>query len=164
MSLVTAPAGDIIEVGCWEGMSTMHIARHFRPEVIHCVDHWLGDLTDPGSTVTAKAAARDVFRDFQENMQAADATNYEVHRRDWRECFPWPYPIRFLFIDAQHTYREVLDNIQQALPSMAPGGVIAGHDADMAEVNRAIREAVPAYEQPEGSHVWIHKVAGAARA
>src|SRR2546425_9597933 len=53
------PEGDCIEVGCWEGRSTVLLANALYPRTLHVIDHFEGDLTDPGSMVTTKARERD---------------------------------------------------------------------------------------------------------
>lgn len=143
MNAVHAQQGYVLEVGCWEGRSTMEIANRFHPENVHCVDHWLGDLTDDKSRLVSIAQTRDVHADFRANMLAATQGNFVEHRMSWRDL-DWSSfsPIRFLFIDAQHTYGEVFDNIRLALPFMALGGVIAGDDLSTPGVRRAVREAL----------------------
>ena len=69
------------------------------------------------------AAQRDVFAEFNQNVTDFCRGNVEVHRMGWREYFAQDRgPIRFLHIDAEHTYREVFDNIEAALPLMVAGG------------------------------------------
>lgn len=157
MAMVSAPSGAVVEVGCWEGRSTIEIANHFWPEPVHCVDHWRGDLTNLTNGVAALAAGRDVHADFLANMTEHTKGNFRVHRDDWRAVFAeWSAPIRFIFIDGQHTYAEVYDNIVAAQPFMVPGGVIAGDDLTLREVYRAVRAAlgeVTSFSGP-GAAVW----------
>lgn len=140
LDAVATSEGAVIEVGCWEGRSTITIANHFAPDVVHCIDHWLGDLTNPSSGVQAIAATRDVFADFKENMDFATAGNYLVHRMGWRDL-DWDEigPIRFLFIDGEHTYSEVYDNLKATEHLWLPGSIIAGDDCTVPGVGRAVR-------------------------
>jgi predicted O-methyltransferase YrrM len=152
-----AQHGEVMEVGCWEGRSTIMIANHFHPATVHCVDHWQGDLTNLKSGVAALAAERDVYADFIENMDEATQGNYAVHRMGWRDLAPsWEQKLRFLFIDGEHTYPEVKDNIEWALPFMEPGGVIAGDDGTVSGVWKAVTEMLDDVETRPGpgSAVW----------
>lgn len=49
----------------------------------------------------------------------------------------------FVFIDADHTYKAVTEDIKAWLPKVKPGGLLAGHDYQPAEkygVNKAVRD------------------------
>jgi hypothetical protein len=50
--------------------------------------------------------------------------------------------VDFLFIDANHTYEFVRNDIQMWLPKMKPGSVMAGHDYNMSHpgVIQAVNE------------------------
>lgn len=49
--------------------------------------------------------------------------------------------VDFVFIDANHTYEFVRDDINAWLPKIKPGGIIAGHDYNPPhEVERAVNE------------------------
>lgn len=48
--------------------------------------------------------------------------------------------IDFLFIDADHTYEGVREDIMLWLPKVKDGGVISGHDYDWTGVERAVNE------------------------
>jgi predicted O-methyltransferase YrrM len=147
--------GRIVEVGAWEGMSTIHIARGAYPAFVDVVDTWAGS---PGEVSADLAAERDVFATFSENVADLTRGNVEVHRMGWREYFESDRgPIRFLHIDAEHTYREVFDNIEAALPLMVPGGVICGDDAHHPPVVEAVTDHF-ANEWRHEATLWIHEV------
>jgi predicted O-methyltransferase YrrM len=134
--LVADLEGDIIEVGSWEGRSTVALANAAHPAVVHAVDTWQGS---PGEVSHALAAKRDVFATFQRNVADDTRGNVEPHRQDWRKFFAgYDGRIRLLFIDAEHSYREVRDNIEAALPFMVPGGIICGDDNHHPPVQRAV--------------------------
>lgn len=127
--------GDVVEVGCWEGRSTIALAHAVAPAAVHAVDTWEGSPGEISATLAA-APGRDVYRTFIENV---DGLNVVPHREDWRSYFRRiRVPIRFLHIDATHTYDEVRANIEAALPLMVPGGVICGDDAHHPPVREAV--------------------------
>ena len=132
--------GRVVEVGCWEGKSTSSIAQAAYPDVVHAVDTWRGS---PGEPSEALAAERDVYARFVENMAALTRGNVEPHRMGWRDYFAADQtPIRFLHIDATHTYEEVRDNILAALPMMVKGAIIAGDDAHDEDILRGVGETL----------------------
>jgi predicted O-methyltransferase YrrM len=131
-------AGRVVEVGCWEGRSTIALANAAYPDTVHAVDTWAGS---PGEISADLAAERDVFATFTANIAERTKGNVEAHRTGWRDYFNEDRgPIRFLHIDAEHTYEEVAANIAAAVPLMVAGGIICGDDAHHPPVIRAARE------------------------
>lgn len=142
--------GRIIEVGCWEGRSTIGLARACHPEIVHAVDTWEGS---PGEVSAELAAQRDVYAQFLENIGSATAGNVVPFRMDWRTYFAQESgPIRFLHIDATHTYDEVKANIEAALPDLVVGGVICGDDRHHPPVAQAVFDVLGAYQFE--SNLW----------
>lgn len=132
--------GDVVEVGCWEGRSTIAIANAIAPATVHAVDTWQGS---PGEISADLAAGRDVYATFAANVAELTAGNVQPHRMGWREFFADRTDrIRFLHIDAEHTYVEVRDNILAALPLLVRGGVICGDDAHHPPVVKAVLETL----------------------
>jgi len=133
--------GDVVEVGCWEGRSTVALANAVYPATVHAVDTWQGS---PDEVSADLAAERDVYATFVENVAELTKGNVIAHRMGWREFFDGRTdPIRFLHIDAEHTFREVYDNIAAALPLMVPGGVMCGDDVHHPPVTRAVVRHFP---------------------
>lgn len=130
--------GNVVEVGCWEGRSTLAIARACRPAVVHAVDTWQGS---PGEISSHLAGERDVLATFLANT---DGHNIDAYIMDWRTYFAdHAGPTRFLHIDGEHTYEQVADNIDAALPHMVAGGVICGDDVHHPPVQQAVLERFP---------------------
>lgn len=128
--------GDIVEVGCWEGRSTVALANAAHPAKVHAVDTWEGS---PGEISADLAAGRDVFATFTANVDELTAGNVVAHRMGWRTYFGVnKAPVKFLHIDAEHTFREVFDNIDAALPLMVPGAVMCGDDFHHPPIRQAV--------------------------
>jgi len=133
-------AGRIVEVGSWEGRSTVAIANAAHPDIVHAVDTWQGS---PGEISAELASQRDVFATFTENIDQLTRGNVEPHVMGWRDYFAEDKaPVRFLHIDAEHTYTEVFDNITTALPLMVAGGIICGDDNHHPPIQRAVRDTL----------------------
>jgi hypothetical protein len=151
--------GRIIEVGSWEGRST--IARaHATDRPIHAVDTWEGS---PGEISADLAAGRDVYRTWLTNVSQATDGNVVEHRMGWREYRELDdSPVALLFIDAEHTYREVADNIDAYMALMSPGGIICGDDVHHPPIVQAVLERFP-HATREAS-LWVHRIPPAAGA
>jgi predicted O-methyltransferase YrrM len=140
LTLVDDLDGDIIEVGSWQGRSTVALANAAHPAVVHAVDTWEGS---PGEVSHALAAKRDVFREFQANIAADTKGNVVVHRMGWREFFAdYDGKARLVFIDAEHSYREVHDNVVAARRHIVPGGIVCGDDNHHPPVQQAVVETL----------------------
>lgn len=122
--------GELVEVGAWEGRSTIMTAKFFPNNKLHVIDHWGGNPSDERSKTAGIAAKRDVYKDFIDNVTKAGVKDrLVIHKMGWRQAFKsWDQPIRYLFLDGPHTYKEVADNITQALDLLVPGAVLCGDD------------------------------------
>jgi predicted O-methyltransferase YrrM len=163
--------GDIIEIGCWEGKSTISLANACHPETIICNDTWLGNIAE--SIVTGQThptelivKERDVYSQFVKNMTNHTKGNYSVAKMD---CLEWlktsNAPIKFVHIDASHEYESVYETIRIALPRMVPGGIMCGDDILSAHINRhdlhggverAVRELLPGYNVYD--NLWYYTI------
>lgn len=150
--------GKIIEIGCWEGKSTIKLANKCFPEILICNDTWLGNIQESITTgithVTEEILKkRDVYSTFINNMDNYTQKNYIIVKED---CIEWlkNYDglIKFIHIDASHEYESVFETIKLVLPKMVKGGIICGDDYLTANINRhdlhggverAVKEALP---------------------
>jgi len=163
--------GNIIEIGCWEGKSTIGLANQCFPETLICNDTWLGNIQE--SIVTGSPhptelilKERDVYSIFLINMESNTRKNYTVVKED---CIEWltrfEGNIKFIHIDASHDYESVFNTIQLVLPKMVQGGIICGDDYESANINRldlhggverAVRECLPTHEHTSNLWHYVH--------
>lgn len=146
--------GAIVEVGCWQGRSTLALANAVAPEWVYAVDTWQGSAGEISSDL---AAERDVFAEFLENIRELGQGNIAPMKMDWREWFSRNrQQIRFLHIDAEHSFDEVYDNIKAALPWMSPGSIICGDDATHPPVRDAVLRFFP--DAQVKATLWWHRI------
>lgn len=106
---------------------------------------------------------RDIFGQFSTNVEAFTDGNVVVHRMGWREWLPTvTEPIAFAFIDAEHSFSEVRDNILALLPLMAPGGIICGDDIAHLPVREAVRSVLDEDLVWVKASLWCWRCAGVA--
>ena len=128
--------GEIIEVGCWEGRSTVALANACHPERVWAIDTWKGS---PGEISAELAKERNVFAIFKANIAELTQGNVTSWIGGWRGFFHgYQGRIKFVHIDAEHTYTEVFDNIAAARRHMVPGGIICGDDVHHPPVQQAV--------------------------
>lgn len=144
--------GEIIEVGSWEGRSTIALANAVCPRKVHAVDTWAGS---PGEVSSDLASRRDVFAQFCSNIVQWTKGNVVTHRMGWREyAAGFTGPVALLFIDAEHTYREVFDNVTAFLPYCRPGSVVCGDDAHHPPIRQALDDLFGPGEWSQEATVW----------
>ena len=143
------PSGShFVEVGCWMGRSTAHLATEIlnRDKVIliDCVDTWKGSANEPDMMQTAREI--DVFSTFWRNMVngGVSALIRPVMLSSLRasRCYD-DGELDFVFVDAAHDEASVRIDILAWLPKVRRGGVLAGHDYD-AETDPGVVAAVDA--------------------
>jgi predicted O-methyltransferase YrrM len=125
----TPAAGTILEIGTFKGKSTVGlatIARHYGLGPVVTVDpHTAPAPTDPD--LAGQASSWEAFTGAVQAAGVADAV--EAHRAYSRDLAPaWTRPIRFLWIDGDHTYAGTHEDLALFGPHLVPGGVVAFHD------------------------------------
>ena len=125
-----APAqGVILEIGSFKGKSTVGLAsvamRYGLGPVITVDPHSGPSITDPD--VGPKGSSWD---DFRASLRAAGVESaVETHRAFSRDLARgWTRPIRFLWIDGDHTYRGAKEDIDLFRSHLVPGAIVALHD------------------------------------
>jgi hypothetical protein len=125
-----APAhGVILEIGSFKGKSTVGLAsvaqRYGLGPVITVDPHSGPSVTDPD--VGPGGSSWDDFRTSLRNAGVESAV--EAHRAYSRDVARgWTRPIRFLWIDGDHTYRGSKQDIDLFRSHLVDGAIVALHD------------------------------------
>lgn len=141
----SAPAGRAVEIGSWEGVSTVAIAGARRGDVVEAVDTWAGNGDEhPEHPTVAAARERDVYGAFARNVRAYGLENVLPRRMDWRDWAAADVaPLAFVYLDAAHDEATVGAQIDALIPRMAPGGILCGDDAYAPGVQWALAPRLP---------------------
>ncbi|HEY7391642.1 MAG TPA: class I SAM-dependent methyltransferase [Bryobacteraceae bacterium] len=130
MLFVSAPQNGVsVEIGSFKGKSTVGLAAlaaHYGLGPIVSIDpHSAPSVTDP-----ELGGEPSSFNDFLRALeQSGTHQNVEVHRAASRDVAPgWKRPIRFLWIDGDHTYDGAKSDFDMFLPYVIDGGIVALHD------------------------------------
>jgi hypothetical protein len=127
---VSAPRhGVSVEIGSFRGRSTVGLAAlaaHYGLGPIISIDpHSAPSATDPDLGGQPSS-----FADFLQALEhSGTREQVEVHRAASRDVAPaWNRPIRFLWIDGDHTYRGAKSDFDMFLPHVIDRGIVALHD------------------------------------
>jgi predicted O-methyltransferase YrrM len=114
----------IVEVGCYEGRTTMDLARGARAGRVYSIDPFFrGRLGICYGELIAKTYRR---RQGIRNVKFIKGFSHEV-------APGFVESIDLLFIDADHTYEAIKQDWSDWFPKVRPGGIIALHDCRVAE-------------------------------
>jgi predicted O-methyltransferase YrrM len=157
-ALAEAAVGkDVLEVGSYKGLSTVWLARTARQ--VTAVDTFDGRATPkPGST----------FDEFQNNLYRC-GVYYKVAVHIGHSQFVLPVlsdaSFDLVFIDGDHDYGSVCEDVRLSLRLLRPGGVLALHDYGRPEhpgvserVNEMLHYNRATLSHTVGSVVFLHPV------
>ena len=134
----------IVEVGSWKGASAIAMAKVNHRVRVTCVDTWQGSSSDH---TLVRASEEDVYSAFYENLKNSGVFSQISVRpgkstdvaKDWDGG-----KVDMIFIDANHTYEAVKEDIAAWWPLLMPDGVMIGHDyrtTNFPGVDKAVHEA-----------------------
>lgn len=118
---------SIVEFGCYKGRSTRAMADNMPDYAkLYAVDPWNGTyFADDGSVHDIKT---DVYEEFEHNLrdhiEKGRVIPFKTHSKDFLKSVG----ADFVFIDGDHRFLEVLNDIKIALTLLRKSGIIAGHD------------------------------------
>jgi beta-1,4-mannosyl-glycoprotein beta-1,4-N-acetylglucosaminyltransferase len=162
---VRSLSGAVMEIGCWEGKSTVALAHACHPEPLIAIDNWEGSRDEsPAHGSVHLARQRDIHGQFLVNIHLLTKGNVKPVRADCHEFLrSWHGPIKFAHVDASHDYTSVKRTLEALLPWVVPGGLICGDDILTASISRqdldggverAVRDVLPGWQQVHNLWLW----------
>lgn len=135
--------GDLVELGAWVGLTTCYLATAARVrggERVYAVDTFRG-TREGGECYPSVArfggSTLEAFRDRVRQAGVSDLVEPIVADTGEAAGRYAGRPIRFLLIDADHSYEGVRRDFESWLPHVAPGGMMVFHDYAMPEAGVA---------------------------
>jgi len=156
-----------VEIGAWYGQSTSYLAveiinsgKNIRLDV---VDTWKGSeqMYDPSNGAYDELLVRNgtIFHQFLENMSPVMKFINPIESDSLKASFLYKdSSLDFIFIDAEHKYEFVIQDIKHWLPKVKSGGIIAGHDYGWEGVTKAINEVFGKEKYTTKGQCWIYNV------
>lgn len=134
----------VVEVGCFSGVSSRIFALECRE--LHCVDPYSWP-----AVFEAEKMFESMMPDYP-NIKKIKLTSvnasklYEDHSVD------------FIYIDADHTYHAVLEDINSWVSKVKNGGYLGGHDIYIDDVKRAVEEIFGKEYKTYSDTSWVVKL------
>lgn len=133
MAAACAPRpGTIVEIGSFKGKSTVMLARvaqHYGLGRVVAIDpHNFNNVELHEHRTSPEASS---LEEFKRNIAAAGVEDFvELRRAYSTDVAPgWSEPIRFLWIDGDHSYKGAKSDFDGFFPHVIPQGIVAFHDA-----------------------------------
>lgn len=134
-----------VELGTFLGASAIPVARSIARwgGVLTCVDTWSENVLQAGTTApwVLVTCARNFVAAGVTNVRLMPTTTVDAART-------WTEPIDYLYIDADHSYASVLEDLIRWVPHVKPGGVMVGDDYG----NRSFPGVKRAWDEFEQAH------------
>lgn len=136
LATTAAKKSLIIEVGSWKGRSTKALAMA-TSGVVYAVDHWKGSTGSDSLTnqEVTERGSETIFQLFQKNLAPEIALGKVIIVHSERllalqqlQTLLAGKKADLIFIDADHLYEMVQEDITNYLPLLAPNGILSGHD------------------------------------
>lgn len=130
----------MVEIGCFIGVSTETFLQ-FNPKKLYAVDIW--GLNETYSECDWLPSGKPNFDLIEESFRkmAKNYDNIEIIK-NFSKYASFGFrnkSIDFVYIDGEHTYNSVTEDIEHWLPKIKSGGYIAGHDGLCTHVINVIR-------------------------
>lgn len=150
-----------VEVGCWKGRSSsflaVEIANSDKDISLYCVDTWEGSIEH-----TEEQGLSSLYDTFINNMKPVENYYFPLKLTSLEAAKKFEdNSLDFVFLDASHEYEDVKKDIQEWLPKVKPGGILAGHDYYLNEdwfvgVKQAVNEEISNFIVED--NCWIYRI------
>jgi predicted O-methyltransferase YrrM len=148
--------GIFVECGAWLGKSSSYLCDIAQERIkVYIVDHWQGSPAEIDSTHKL-AKKQDIYQIFLNNMGSRKFIPLKMDSITASKKFE-NESCDVVYIDMDHTYEAVKQDIKHWLPKVKKGGILAGHDYNWHRVKKAVDELLgPNIDINITS--WIYKV------
>lgn len=132
-----------VEVGVYKGGYSIELCRA-NPELkLYCVDIW--GINDQHSSEKAKRIHIKIYKYAKWKLARYNTVLIRDFSMNAVRQFD-DNSLDFVYIDSEHVYQEVKQDVTEWAKKVKPGGIVSGHDYDWAEVKKAVDEYIIKYK------------------
>jgi hypothetical protein len=140
---------NIVEVGCYAGRSTRALGDHTEGSV-YTLDDFLGaDTERPLSPKDSKELYLECKKNLQDLIDKGKVFIFHPEDREQLTNVP-----DFVFIDGDHSYLAVSEDIKFWKKKMKNGGILSGHDSNHPPIAQALQELLTDVKYPPSTSIW----------
>ena len=140
--LVKAERPVIAEIGPWTGLTTSIFASYAREKggLVHAIDWFKGTEKTMLIDIAGRCDILSVFSDNMRELNLMGSINILKMRSEEAVKHFKDQSLDLVFIDGDHRYEAIKQDIEMWYPKVKNGGVFSGHDCEkrMSEVDPAI--------------------------
>lgn len=143
-----------VEIGVEGGIFSEEICQNNPQLTLHCVDPWktyAGYIEHASQKELDSLYAETVNRLRPYNCQIIRGFSEDAHKLFENES------LDFVYIDGNHEFLHVIQDIAYWTPKVKKGGIIAGHDfrRNSRKYINDVKDAIPAYAYAKRINPWF---------
>lgn len=143
--------GQFVEVGTWRGKSLAYLLSQLsergKAVKVWGVDHYEG--SPEACNLQQMARLHDIYAECQKNLEPIGYPFKLIREKSVGAAEQFADgSLDGIFIDGGHQYEDIVADLRAWMPKLKPGGILAGHDLQMAGVKRALDEVLPDKVEP----------------
>jgi len=124
-----------IEIGVYKGENSVSLLKHLNIKQLYLIDPFeieAGDLNKhlPVDILDARTIARS-------SVYGDDRVTW-IEKKSSEAIGDINGKVDFVYIDGNHKYKNVLEDMEKYVPIVKKGGIVAGHDVNVFEVAQAV--------------------------
>ena len=130
-----------VEVGVYRGDHAANILKNLRLEMLHLVDPWLPYVNEDTGLTDAESLHNDNYQTVLSRFRGNPRVT--VHRKtsiEAAQSFP-EASLDFVYLDGDHSYEAVSEDLRAWWPKVKPFGVLGGDDFGHCSGHGVIRAA-----------------------
>jgi predicted O-methyltransferase YrrM len=129
----------ILEIGSWKGLSTSIIAKEIKDKGrgrLFCLDAWetIFQNSETAIALQKELDTKNVMDIFKRNLKLLELNNYisifNGYSNDFKDVISDNF-FDIIFIDGEHAYSGVINDLKNYLPKLKKDGLIIGDDCEV---------------------------------
>lgn len=149
-----------VEVGTDHGVYAEQLLKGIPNLMLHCIDPW--EAYTEGNDIKTQEDVDKIYEEAKDRLEPYSRQVLIMRQTSMQAVNIFEDDtFDFVFIDGNHSYNNVLEDITEWTKKVKPGGIVAGHDYKMDPVNGyGVIEAVEKYTRDNHVAPWFVLHAG----
>ena len=123
--IATLPSNiTMAEIGCYAGDSTKLFMESNKVKTLYAIDIWV-DALNLFKSKWKEHNFTSVEREFDEKLKDFNIVKLKMTAKEAQDKLP---ELDFVYIDGNHNYEYVIEDIYVSLKKLKTNGIISGHD------------------------------------